>query len=622
MLFGRLARWVPALATAATLMVTFACCWLVVSSVQPSVLVADQPKAKPRAAKPVKAKPITTANSPGKKKAAHGPLDPPEPPVVLPTKKVKLTEGVEVEMEEYGETYLGYDFREPVLADDWQRQDSKDSSKGFRKTDPAIETVIDYRESSVLRVDHGINGFTVDPVHQKLYWTDRKNQNNGGQVYQANCDGSGLKVLVRDLAAPMSVAIDSTHGKLYFATFHDIHRVDVETLKVDHIMGGLDCPGGIAVDPDRGYVYVVTEVASRPWRIFRCRLDGSERMVLMEDAGGPELTLDPVHQMLYWIDTNNKLRRSDVDGKHQQIIVDRTRDFVLGHIRGLAIDPAAGKLYLDDEPYGIIRRVNLDGSQFEQLIIGSNRADGVGVDPAQGYVYWVDNIFVGGTSVYNRIRRIRNPPYPKSVEKPAPPLITSWKPSSVKAGDTLQVSGRFFGGTVEAAVVGVGTGEYANARFQVDSNESLSVVIPELKQSCREFAIVVRTPGGVTTTIPKSSLTYDRKTSHSDRERFDAWAKNQKFTIVVNPGCAVTDVERSIIYVTRLGTVSVRGEGQNTIFLKNSASTTGLTLDRCVVFHEPFANINALEKVPIDTRRCSVSAIRPCLVDSLPALIR
>lgn len=570
MLFSRLTRWVP-LTVAAVMMVGFTSCWRGVNSGQPSDL-----------------------------------------------KKVELADGVEVELDEYGETYLGYDFREPVLADDWQHLDSKDGSKGFRKTDPAIETVIDYRGSPVLRPGSGINGFTVDPVHQKLYWTDFKNQYNGGQVYQANCDGSGLKVLVRDLSAPMSVAMDSTHGKLYFATFHDVHRVDVETLKVDHIMGGLECPGGIAVDPDRGYVYVATEVVSSPWRIFRCRLDGSERMLLAERAGGPQLALDPDHQMLYWIDTNNYLRRSDVDGKNEQIIVARTHDVALGHIRGLAIDPAAGKLYLHDEPYGIIRRVNLDGSQFEQLIIGSNRAAGVGVDPAQGYVYWIDHIFVGGSSMYNRIRRIRNPPYPKSVEKPAPPLITSWKPSSVKAGDTLHVSGRFFGGTVEAAVVGVGTGEYANARFQVDSNESLSLVIPELKRSCREFAIVVRTPGGVTTTIPKSSLTYDQKTSHSDWEKFDAWAQNQKFTIVVNPRCAVTNVERSIVYVTRQGTVSVRGEGQNTIFLKNGASTTGVSLDRCVVFHEPFANINAIEKVPINARRCSVSAIRPSIVESLP----
>ena len=59
---------------------------------------------------------------------------------------------------------------------------------------------------------------------------------------------------------------------------------------------------------------------------------------------------------------------------------------------GIAIDPAAGKMYWADTTSGAIRVANLDGSGIQNLYTGETQASGVAINPATGKIYWADAI--------------------------------------------------------------------------------------------------------------------------------------------------------------------------------------------------------------------------------------
>jgi hypothetical protein len=59
---------------------------------------------------------------------------------------------------------------------------------------------------------------------------------------------------------------------------------------------------------------------------------------------------------------------------------------------GIAIDPAAGKIYWADTTSGAIRVANLDGSGARDLYTGENQASGVAINPAAGKIYWADAV--------------------------------------------------------------------------------------------------------------------------------------------------------------------------------------------------------------------------------------
>jgi DNA-binding beta-propeller fold protein YncE len=59
---------------------------------------------------------------------------------------------------------------------------------------------------------------------------------------------------------------------------------------------------------------------------------------------------------------------------------------------GVAIDPAAGRIYWADTTSGAIRVANLDGSGARDLYAGENQPAGVAIDPATGKIYWANAV--------------------------------------------------------------------------------------------------------------------------------------------------------------------------------------------------------------------------------------
>ena len=65
---------------------------------------------------------------------------------------------------------------------------------------------------------------------------------------------------------------------------------------------------------------------------------------------------------------------------------------------GLAIDPAAGKIYWANTTSGTIRVANLDGTGARDLYTGESSPSGVAIDPATGLIYWANAVSRSGTS--------------------------------------------------------------------------------------------------------------------------------------------------------------------------------------------------------------------------------
>jgi hypothetical protein len=116
-------------------------------------------------------------------------------------------------------------------------------------------------------------------------------------------------------------------------------------------------------------------------------LGGSGAQDLFTGESSPEgVAIDPAAGKIYWADTTSgAIRVGNLDGSG-------VRNLYAGESQpaGVAIDPAAGKIYWANavSGTGAIRVGNLDGSGVRDLFSGESYPVGVAIDPAAGKIYW------------------------------------------------------------------------------------------------------------------------------------------------------------------------------------------------------------------------------------------
>ena len=161
-------------------------------------------------------------------------------------------------------------------------------------------------------------------------------------------------------------------------------------------------------EPSEGKIYW-TDLGSGD--IQRADLDGSNLKIVIDGGGSPEgIALDPAAGKMYWTKWNGvagKIQRSDLDGSNPETILVTGR----WRPRGIALDLDADKVYYTvssrylARDYGVVvdvylsggvRRANLDGSSPEDLV-WEEWLEGLEVDIAlnvsAGTMFWTD----GGT---------------------------------------------------------------------------------------------------------------------------------------------------------------------------------------------------------------------------------
>ena len=117
--------------------------------------------------------------------------------------------------------------------------------------------------------------------------------------------------------------------------------------------------------------------------------DGSELQMLVDTGGGLRgVAVDPAAGKLYWtnVDTD-KIRRANLDGSNPEDLVTEGLAFPMA----IALHPPINKLYWGEQSLAQIGSANLDGSNAAPLI-STPFHSGLEVDAVNGKLYWSTSI--------------------------------------------------------------------------------------------------------------------------------------------------------------------------------------------------------------------------------------
>jgi hypothetical protein len=227
---------------------------------------------------------------------------------------------------------------------------------------------------------------TLELTGGKIYWS----VHGAAKIQRANLDGSGVETLVPGHRSEAPIALDLTHGKMFWTEVYNIRRANLDGSTVEDVVTSpqLPFPFGVAVDPAGGRIYWIEQFPSfmTPYKIRRASLDGSAvQDVVAEGLRLPDLlALNPPDGKVYWADLDRReIHRADFDGGRREAVVRRR----LANVTVLAADPPAGTIYWAG--MGAIFRANRDGSEVEPVVTtGTRSVLAMSVDPVAGKLYW------------------------------------------------------------------------------------------------------------------------------------------------------------------------------------------------------------------------------------------
>ncbi len=206
-------------------------------------------------------------------------------------------------------------------------------------------------------------GLALDAAAKSLFWSDHEVTSSGDRslIYRANLDGTQAKVVATLTGFAVDLAADSEGQSIYWLDpwRGAIGRVSYDGKDVeDNLVGGLDQPGGLAIDPATRQIFWTEQGAGV---IRRASFDGSDEkaIVVQEQHERPvRIAVDSAAGKIYWSDIGegqivhredgpsvperfHKIRRADLSGESVEDVVTRGV-----HDPGnLVIDADNGRLY-------------------------------------------------------------------------------------------------------------------------------------------------------------------------------------------------------------------------------------------------------------------------------------
>ncbi len=228
---------------------------------------------------------------------------------------------------------------------------------------------------------------------QQIYFADLFNPTfDDGFVRRVSAAGTGLETLVTAGGGLRGLAVDASHGKMYWCDVlaYAIRRANLDgSGQEDIVTTGLQFPSVIKADPAGGHIYWGDQLSDEIWR---ADLDGTNAAPLLSTAFHRGIALDTAGGKLYWSTSitmfRGDIRRANLDGTGQEIVVSTT----LPEFKpsAIALDIPRGKIYWTDYVVDVVQRANLDGSSIETLfVVGANmNPGGIALDLDRGKVYW------------------------------------------------------------------------------------------------------------------------------------------------------------------------------------------------------------------------------------------
>ena len=165
-----------------------------------------------------------------------------------------------------------------------------------------------------------IEGIAVDSVAGALYFGFRL---PGGEIHRKRLQGDAEETLVRGAGSNIwGVALDSESGTIYWTTADDgeppvgrLRRANLDGTNVHDFVVGLGSPRELAIDTNHGKIYWADDATKR---IQRADLvDGRNVESIVSDGveGVFGLALDVSAGKIYWADSGlRKIRRANLDG--------------------------------------------------------------------------------------------------------------------------------------------------------------------------------------------------------------------------------------------------------------------------------------------------------------------
>ncbi|MEN8855704.1 MAG: DUF5050 domain-containing protein [Akkermansiaceae bacterium] len=229
----------------------------------------------------------------------------------------------------------------------------------------------------------------ADPGEGRIFWTDK----DDFQLESARLDGSDRVTLLSGLADPRGIAVDSTAGKIYWASHEvngSIFSADCDGSNVATFISGLVEPADIALDLENRLIYWVEEASSGAGSIRRASLDGGAAELVLGGLSRPYyLDVDVAAGFVYWSDFNNSvIHRATTDGANSiNFITGQTR------VRDLAISD--GVIYWCDRNSNQIRSRDLDGVGAGTVLFSGaadslDRPHGLVLNPETQQMFWTD----------------------------------------------------------------------------------------------------------------------------------------------------------------------------------------------------------------------------------------
>jgi hypothetical protein len=164
------------------------------------------------------------------------------------------------------------------------------------------------------------------------------------------------------------------------ATLLALAAVAIVTALLPAGAGAADGPGGL--------IYWGNEGGS----IKFANLDGTGTITsLAADEGGPcGVALDPAAGKVYWANfVSHEIRVANLDGSGTASTLFADNGFACG----VAVDRGAGKIYWANFGANAIRVANLDGSGVPATLFqepGGSGPSGIAIDPSAGKIYWTN----------------------------------------------------------------------------------------------------------------------------------------------------------------------------------------------------------------------------------------
>ena len=241
-------------------------------------------------------------------------------------------------------------------------------------------------------ISDAVRQIAIDTEGETLYWTN----DSRGHIHHANLDGSEPGVISLPVNTPVAITLDTQAGKLYWSDYSDrtIRRASLDGSEDEQLIRGrFFAAHRIAFDAQTETVYWTRSVENTS--IQRVMFDGTDLDNLpLPLASFPSgLALDQQNGKLYWTNADpafaHTINRLNLDGSEPEELITGLR-----FATNVVLDTRAGKLYWTDltSENSKIQRANLDGSEQEDLLVLplDQALSDLAIDTQAAYLYWTN----------------------------------------------------------------------------------------------------------------------------------------------------------------------------------------------------------------------------------------